>query len=450
MRIKAIAAIIPFLVLSGFAQAQPSELCEALDLADAAKIKACLEDDPWYEARTKPIFEPNKECPKLQLQIAKKVMETIDPKVSRSMNSGTIEDGRTPVPSCKTASEVVELIRGRPSSWTACLDYDAAGDKFQHFKTCITSYTIARHGIVDEKQTASHLAGLDCKHAVFKYREALALIHTKLKSEGPDYGKRLPKSYQDPDCQQVVAFLQGKGDEAEQERAERVAQAEAQKAEQRRLAEEQASKAALRAQKTAEMNQKIEEGYQLAYQDMNEEILQARINSAQTRDKIGNEDLLFALAKQIWAQVPEDEHESGTIKAKLFHTSHGFRTWMNLPTVPEIVHGIRSVDIASCAIAGDRAQCAYTVVVSTQVTYNDNSNQARADLYSKFATALVGPRRYSWKSDLHHDGKQWDIELTDKQKKDILPPEVDMNSSHSGNEKTQCDLMSAMGIPMLC
>ncbi len=449
MRLGFLSFLIVILT-QGYAHAQDAAACKDLDLTDAPAIKACLEDDPWYEARTKAVFEPNKECPKLQLQIVKRAMEAVDLQASRRMNSSTVEDGEVPLPSCQTASEVVELIRGRPSSWTACLGYDDAEDKFEHFKSCITSFTMARHGITDAAQSSAHLSGLDCKRAVFTYRQALGLIHLPRKTEGPDYGQRLPASYEDPNCEEIVAFLQDRKDEAEAERAERYAQAEAYKAEQKRLAEEKAKENALRAQKTAELYRKLEEGYQLSYQKMNSDMLEAKKASIDPRDSLENKHLLFALAKQIWAQVPPEENEMGSVKARLFHTSNGFRTWMNVPMAPEIIHGVTSVNITNCNVKNGRANCAYDAVVSTQVVYTDSSNQQRADLYSKFATALVGPRTYSWKSDLVHDGKQWNVVLTNNQKKLLLPPEIDMSSSQSANEKTQCDLMSAMGIPMLC
>jgi hypothetical protein len=449
---RSFLAVLLFLgVFSVQTSAQANEPCKNLDLEDAAAIKACLESDTtWYEARTKPMFEPNKECSFLQMQVVKMQMTAIDPQKGKRVNSKTLDDASIPRPSCETISAVVELIRGRPSAWTQCMGYEEASDKFEHFKVCIVEYTKGRYGMADNQAAAASLSGMDCKRANATYAKTFEYIYPPIQQEGPFYGRKLPPSYQDPDCEKVDAFIANIKEEVEQLRAVQYAQAQAYKAEQKRIKEEKAKERLEKAKKTQEMFRKMEEADQRSFEKLEAQILDGVKSREEPTDSIENKHLRFALVKQIWVQMPEESKEIGFVKAKLLHTTHGFKTWSNTPMMPNLYHAIKSVKIKECDVKKGKAHCTYDVTVSSSVHYKDHNNQERADVYGQLASALVGPRSYSWESDLVHDGRQWMIKLTNKQKKLILPPEIDMGDRQSENEKIQCDTMSAMGIPMLC
>lgn len=444
--------IIVFLLTVIFSplSAQASTACKDLDMTDALAIKACLESDTtWYEARTKPIFEPNKECSHLQMQVVKRQIESVDPKKGKRVNSKTLDDQSIPRPSCETVAEVVELIRGRPSAWQPCLGYDEAADKFTHFKGCIVPFLEGRYGS-DTNAALSRVSGMDCKRALATYGQALGLIYPPIQEQGPFLGRRLPPSYADPDCDQVNAYVADIKQDVEKARQEQIRIAEAAKAERKRIKEEMAKEAYERKKNMIEAQRKYEEADQKAMDQMMAAGLESRKNREDPKDVIEGKHLHLALVKHIWDQRPEEEKGFGGIKAVLKHTTHGFRTWGNAPMMPNFYHAVKDVSIKDCSVNNGKGHCTYTVTVSSSTEYKDANNQARANFYGQFASAFTGPRTYTWESDFTHDGKQWTVDLTDEQRKLLLPPEIDVSNSRSEQEKIDCDYMSAMGIPMLC
>jgi len=440
--------LLLFPTVSAFAQGP--EACNDLDMSDPAAIKACLEsDETWYEARTKPMFEPNKECSHLQMRVVKRQIEAIDPQRGRRVNSKTLDDESIPRPDCETVSKVVELIRGRPSAWSSCLGYKETPDKFSHFKACLVGYLGGRYG-TDEMAAYSRISGMDCKRATATYQKALGLIHPARQDQGPFMGRRVPASYADPDCAQVETYVQAVKDDVEAVRAEQYAEAQAAKAERKKIEEQKAKEYWEKKKKTAEFHRKMEESYQKSLDKMSAAGLESRKKREDPKDAIEGKHIHLALVKHIWDQRPEEEKEFGGIKARLSHTTHGFKTWSSTPMMPNIFHAVKDIDIKECDVRNSKAHCSYGLTVSTRTVYKDQSNQARADVYGNFMNMFTGPRNYTWESDFIHDGKQWTVKLNSEQRKLLLPPEIDMSDQRSEQEKVHCDVMSAMGIPMLC
>ena len=429
------------LYLPSYASAQASAACENVDIHDAAAIKSCLESDPQYAARIKPMFEPNKKCEFLQLQIAQKSgfpgAKKFNPKTS------TLADMN--VPSCETISQVVELIHGTPSSWSPCLGYEQASDKFEHFKTCLPKYNQLRYQNADYD-----ISGMDCKRAIASYQQALSLIYPAREDAGEYIGRKLPPSYVTPDCENVNAFINEKKNisiakmekNAEIEKAKRIRRGE----EKAQRAEEEKELRA-RKQKVRESLARYDENFQDSLDEMSKAAMDRVKTAEPPTDTIDNSHIHTTLIKKIWDRFPEERYQSGSNIAKTIHTTHGFKTWTSNEMAPNFYHTIKNVDIQNCDTENGKAHCTYKVSVSSRIDYHGMRNQQQRAVYNKLGDfAGGGPRILTLESNFTHDGTQWNANLDHDQIKQIMPPEMqgDPNSAAAERERTHCDVMSTL------
>ncbi|WP_157976373.1 hypothetical protein [Parahaliea mediterranea] len=431
------------------AQADPAQACGNLDMNDPAAILACLAADASeFNARTKAQFDPNQKCALMQYRVVQVATTALDPKAGRRVNSRTLADPNVDRPSCETLSEVVELIHGRPAAWSPCLGYDEAEDKFEHFTYCLPKYQQLRYG-----RAKATVGMMTCKRATATYQAALGYIYPPRTDQGDYLGRPLPATYVAPDCAEVDAFFKAS-------HAVELAELEAQhqqqmklKAERKAEAQKKAKEQALRAKKTQEMYARIEEDYQLGFEELNAQSL-ASLNSAEhPTDTIDNTQIRHALVKEIWALMPQSQHEGNGIKARLVHSSAGFFTWTNNPMAPNVYHAVKDVAIERCDVQDGRAHCRYTATVSSSIDYPGMQNAQQRQVYSKLGdVAGGGPRSLAMESDFYHDGQQWRAKLSYEQAKQLLPPNAkhDANQAAKEREKMNCDIMSAMGVPVLC
>lgn len=447
---RILLATLTFIIMTASpAYAQSAEKCEGLDMNDAQAIVACLQsDEKWFAARTKPQFEPNQKCDFMQYMVLKISISATDPKAGKRINSKTLQTSDTPRPSCETLSEVVEIIHGRPASWSPCLDYDEAGDKFEHFKYCLIKYQQLRYNQPNRK-----IGKMDCKRATATYQQALSNIYPPRADQGEYYGRKLPPTYTAPDCAKVDAFFKA-ANEAEmaemqkrhEEQMAKKAKAKAEKKAQEKLAAEQA-------QKAREYKAKMEESYQDSLNKMSEPAMNAIKNAVHPTDAIDKKNIRHALIGEVWGMMPESRHKNGTTVVKLIHTTAGFQTWTNNKMAPNVYHAVKNVEIQKCDVSAGKAHCIYDVTVSSSIDYHGMQNQQQKQVYNKLGDlAGGGPRTFTLESDFVHDGKQWKAKLEYSQAKQLLPPDVKYDAANDAKdrEKMNCDIMSAMGIPMLC
>lgn len=443
------AFLVLFLIGTLPVHAQTVEKCEGLDMSDPAAIVACLEsDETWFAARTKPQFEPNQKCAFMQYMTVKISLSATDSAAAKRINSKSLENSDMPRPSCETLSEVVELIHGRPASWSACLGYDEAEDKFEHFKYCITKYQQLRYN-----QPGRGVGKMDCKRAVATYQQALSSIYLPRRDQGEYYGKAVPSTYTAPDCAQVDAFFQA-AYEVEMAALEKRHQEQmVLKAQRKAEKEAKAKEAAENAKRFQEYKAKMEESYQNSLDKMNEPALNRMKNEEQPKDKIDNTYIRHALIREVWDMVPESRHKMGTTVVKLIHTTAGFKSWTNSKMAPNLYHAVKNATIQSCDIKGSKAHCVYDVTVSSSIDFHGIGNSDKRNVYNMLGGAAGGgPRTFTLESDFSHDGKRWKVELTYEQAKQLLPPEAkyDADRAAQDREKMNCDMMSAMGVPVMC
>ena len=447
---RVLLTIITILAFKTFpAHAQSVEKCEKLNMDDAKAIVSCLEsDEMWYKARTKPQFEPNQRCGFMQMQVVKLSLNATDPQAARQINSKTLKNKNIPHPSCATISEVVELIHGRPASWSACLGYDEAEDKFEHFKYCITKYQQLRYN-----QPGRGLGKMDCKRAVATYQQALSSIYPPRQDQGEYYGRTVPSTYTAPDCAQVDAFFQAVHEVEMAALEKRHQEQMVLKAQRKAEKEAKAKEAAENAKLAQEYKAKMEESYQNSLDKMNEPALNNMKNEVQPKDTITEQNIRKALIREVWDMMPESRHSMGTTVVKLIHTTAGFKTWTNNKMAPNVYHAVKNVTIKSCDVKSSKAHCVYEVTVSSSIDYHGMNNPQQRSIYNSLGKAAGGgPRTFTLESDFTHNGKQWQANLNYQQARKLLPPEAkyDADQAAKDREKMNCDTMSAMGIPMMC
>lgn len=447
---RILLAVLTFIIMTASpAYAQSAEKCEGLDMNNAQAIVTCLQsDEQWFAARTKPQFEPNQKCDFMQTMVLKISVTATDPQAAKRINSKTLETTEMPYPSCETLSEVVEIIHGRPASWSPCMGYDEADDKFEHFKYCLIKYQQLRYNQPNRK-----IGKMDCKRATATYQQALSNIYPPRPDQGEYYGRKLPPTYTAPDCVQVDAFFKA-ANEAEmaalqKRHEEQMAQKAKEKAEKRakeKLAAEQA-------QKAREYKAKMEESYQDSMDKMNEPAMNAMKDAVHPKDAIDKKNIRHALIKEVWDMMPESRQKVDTTVVKLIHTTAGFKSWTNNKMAPNVYHAVKNVKIQKCGVSAGKAHCVYDVTVSSSIDYHGMQNLQQKQVYNKLGDlAGGGARTFTLESDFVHDGKQWKAKLNSDQAQKLLPPDAkyDANKAAKDREKMNCDMMSAMGIPVLC
>lgn len=435
--------LLSVLISSSFVYAQSAEKCDGLDMNDPVAIKACLEsDEVWYAARTKPMFEPNKDCAFLQMTVVKHEITSTDPNAGKRVNSKTLDDESIERPTCETISDVVELIHDRPSSWSPCMGYDEASDKFEHFKYCIVKSQQLRYNQPNRK-----VGKMDCKRAVATYQKALGDIYPVRQDQGDYYGRKLPATYTDPDCAQVDAFFnaahQMEMAEMEKRHQEQMALRAKKKAEEKAAAKE----FALKQQKAREMQAKYEESYQDSLDAMNETAMENFKTQEHPKDSIDNKNIRHALIQEVWSMMPEKRYKVDINVAKIIHTTAGYKFWTNNKMAPNVYHALKSVDVKKCNVNRGKAHCLYDVTVSSSIDYHGMQNPNQRAVYNNLGGfAGAGPRTFSLESDFTHNGTQWKANLTYDQAKKLMPPEAKMDPDQASKEreKAHCDYMSTL------
>lgn len=450
-----VATVMLLIAFSSHVFAQSASKCGSVDMNDPTAIKACLESDSmWYEARTKPMFEPNKDCGFLQMMVVKYKISSTDAKAGNRVNSKTLDDESIERPSCKTISDVVTLIRERPSAWSPCLGYDEADDKFEHFKYCVMTYQKLRYS-----QSNRQFGKMDCKNAIATYQQALGQIYPPRQDQGEFYGRKLPASYNDPDCMQVEAFFAAVNETEMAALEKHHQEAMALKAQRKAEKEAKAKEAAEKAKRTQEFHAKMEESYQRSLDNMDEEIygpggLLARVNDLEhPKDAIENKHIRRAIIKEMQRIVPEEEKTIMGITGKTEHTSGGFKTRLvGSHKAPIYFFGVDNAKIKKCDVAKGEAICTYDITLFTNVD-NGGAGNMEGVMDSLYKLSGAGPRTTTFESVLKHDGKQWTTTLTPEQTEFIFPPPPtpsEAEAAQKRREKTHCDTMSALGIPMMC
>lgn len=449
------AVLMILFAFSAPVYAQSAAKCANVDMGDPEAIKACLESDSmWYEARTKPMFEPNKDCGFLQMMVVKYKISSTDAKAGNRVNSKTLDDETIERPSCDVVSDVVELIRQRPSAWSPCLGYDEADDKFEHFKYCVVKYQQLRYN-----QPNKMMGKTDCKNAIATYQQALGQIYPPRQEEGAFYGRKLPASYTDLDCAQVDAFFAAVNEEEMAELEKRHQEAMAFKAQRRAIKEQKALEALEKAKRTQEFNDHMAESYQRAIDQMDEEMygpggMLARVNDLEhPKDTIENKHIRRAIIKEMQRIVPEEEKTVMGITGKIEHTSGGFKSRLvGSHKAPIYFFGVDNAKIKKCDVAKGKAICTYDITLFTNVD-NGGAGNMEGVMDSLYKLSGAGPRTTTFESVLKHDGKQWTTTLTQEQTEFIFPPPPtpsEAEAAQKQREKTHCDTMSALGIPMMC
>lgn len=443
------AAFLIFAINTLPAFAQSPEKCEGLDFENAEAIVSCLEsDEMWFAARTKPQFEPNQKCSTMQYLVLKISVSATDPKAANRINSKTLSESDAPRPSCETLSEVVEILHGRPSSWSPCLAYDEAPDKFEHFTYCLPKYQQLRYNQPNRK-----IGKMDCNRAVATYQQALGHIYPPRLDQGEYYGRALPSTYVAPDCAKVDAFFEAVNELEMAELQKRYEEQAALKAKQKAEKEALAKEVAAKAKRAQEFNAKMDESYQNALDEMNEPALARMKSEEHPENSINPSNIRTALIREIWRMMPETRHQTGSDIVKLIHTTAGFKSWASNKMAPNVYHAVKDVAIKNCDVRNGKAHCSYDVTVSSSIDYHGMQNQQQREVYNKLGDiAGGGPRTISLQSGFLHNGKQWEADLTYDQAKQLLPPEArqDADKAAEDREKMNCDMLSAMGVPMLC
>lgn len=457
--IRFLAIFLIFLVISSSVEARlkerPSETCKNLDMTDSEAVLQCLKEDHKYDQVIRHLFDTRVSCTHIQDIVLKRYIVSTDPSLARQMDYKKKRGAdNLPRPSCEIISEITQKIANVTPMWDACLGYEEAEDKLEHFKGCMIGYTQGYYRYKDTAPAISTLSsGYDCQRALSSYEGVFKYTHRIFFPEG-GVGMYTPEGYEPLSCEQIDPWLlslkdeKAKNDEilAEQKRMEYRAM-RAYKDQKKAEAKEKAKQQSIRAENTRKMFEALDKSYDFSAEF--DKQLDAVNTMEHPKDKIENKHIRRALIQEIQKLVPEETNEFAGLKGITKHTTGGFRGRIeNVPAAPRIFYGVENAKIKDCNMKKLEARCTYTATFFTNVDHpgaRPNDRQAMNALYGIFA----GPRTVTFENVFKHDGKQWKAVLNEEQKKLILPPSpkpVDQNAE----EKAKCDYMSALGIPMLC
>ena len=442
---------------------RPSETCRNLDMDNAEAVIQCLKSDHKYDQVIRHQFNERVSCLKMQDIVLKRYIVSTDPSLENKMSSKQRRgDDELPRPSCEVISTVTQTISDKTPMWDRCTGYGQASDKFEHFKACMIGYVRGYHRYQDDDVAKSTLSSYTCETALKSYEGVFKYTH-RIFFDDQNIGKYTPEGYVAPSCDQIDSWLEelkGVKEQYNQQMAENKAAEQSafkQLREEKRAAKAEAAKQrAIRAQNTRDAFAAIDQNYEDFYDEMDakryggKSVAEYYASIEQPKDKIENKHVRRAIIQEIQALSPEQTNEFAGFKGVTKHTSGGIKSRVtNIPSAPKIFYGVDNAKIENCNIKGDKATCKYNVTFFTNVDNSSVVGNQRASLDALYKFVGAGPRTVIFENDFTHNGTQWKALLNEKQKKLLFPPPPP-KSNQSDQDKITCDVMSAMGVPMLC